>query len=126
VRAGKLNLFKLGQYEGELYLDAMAARSGRRSAGLLSLAAAASGAGLIVLAATSDMRGHARNLTYLEGGVFLPLGTIAGILLLTGESAYEKEWRQYRSGPTGAPTARWSVAPVITPGGFVIAAGANL
>jgi hypothetical protein len=65
-------------------------------------------------------------LTYFEGGLLLPLGTISGILLLSGESAREREWRRYRSGATAAPVARWSVLPVLTRGGFLVAAGASL
>jgi hypothetical protein len=87
VRAGELSAFKLGQYEGELYRDAIVARAGRRSGGLLLLAVGAAGAGLIALAATSDMRGQARFVAYAEGGAFVSLGTIAGILLLTRRSS---------------------------------------
>jgi hypothetical protein len=39
------------------------------------------------------MRGDARTLTYLEGGVLLPVGTILGIILLASASAHERQWR---------------------------------
>jgi hypothetical protein len=124
--AGELSAFKLGQYEGELYRDATAAGSRRRADGFLLLAAGAAGAGLIALAATSDMRGDARFLVYLEGGTFLPFGTVAGILLLSGESAQERQWRLYRTAARPASVVRWSVHPVLTPHGFAFAAGASL
>jgi hypothetical protein len=90
------------------------------------LALAAGGGGLIALAAASDMRGEARVVTYVEGGGFLALGTVAGILQLATESKAEREWRRYRSGTPAAPVARWSVVPVLKPGGFLLAAGASL
>ena len=125
-RAGKLTLFKLGQYEGELYRDALTARANRRSLGFLSFGVGAAGAGLIVLAATSDMRGRARTLTYMEGGAFLPLGTIAGIFLLNSELSQERQWRLYRRGASATPVARWSVLPVLTPHGVLVTAGTSL
>jgi hypothetical protein len=81
---------------------------------------------LIALSATSDLRGEARALTYIEGGVFLPLGTLAGILLLASESPHEREWRRYRTGAAATPVARWSVLPALTPQGFVVTTGLQL
>ena len=126
LRAGKLSHFKLGQYEGELYREAVVARSGRRAGGFLYLGVAAAGAGLIALAATSDLRGEARTVTYVEGAAFLPLGTIAGILMLAGESSHERQWRLYRSGAPSQSVARWSLHPVVTRDGFLFSAGASL
>jgi hypothetical protein len=102
------------------------ARQGRLSSGFLSLGAGAAGAGLIALAATSDMRGDARNLTYAEGGGFLVLGTIAGILLLSSESPSERAWRQYRSAASGRSVARWTLLPVLNSDRLMVAASTSM
>ena len=101
-------------------------RAGRRLGGFISLGAAGAGAGLIALAATSDMRGGARLLTYAEGGVMLAYGTIANILLLSRESDVERQWRLYRTSASAPPVARWSVQPIVTPHGFVLTTAGSL
>lgn len=64
VRAGRMSATRLAQYEGELYTGALGARISRRTTGWMYMGAALAGSGLIVLAATSDMRGAAKELTY--------------------------------------------------------------
>ena len=114
---------RLAQYEGELYADAEISGSRRRMSGWVNLATGVAGAGLIALAATSDMRGAARGLTYLEGAVIMPLGLITGIVELRGQSSNEREWRNYRLGQGAVSPPRLSMAPMLLPSGLFLAGG---
>jgi hypothetical protein len=123
VRAGRMSETRLAQYEGELYAGALGARISRRTGGWMYMGAALAGSGLIVLAATSDMRGAAKELTYVEGAVLTPLCAILGVLRWTNESAREREWRRYRLGQSRAPVARLAVFPSLTAGGMLVVTG---
>jgi hypothetical protein len=81
------------------------------------------GAALIAIAATSDMRGAARDLTYLEGAVIMPVGLITGIVQLRSQSSNEREWRNYRLGEAAVPAPRLSMAPILLPSGLLLAGG---
>ncbi len=125
LRAGQLTERQLARYEGELFADAAISRSQRRYGGWISLGQAAAGAGLIVLAATSDMRGTARTLTYVEGAVLTPFCGISGFVALSSESANEREWQRYRGEYANRTVAQVSVVPVLAPGRMLLVASGN-
>jgi hypothetical protein len=115
VREHRMTEVRLVQYESELYVDALYSRSSRRFEAWTNLGGAFAGAGLIALAAASDMTGAAKAITYLEGAVLTPTCAIASVIGFTSESTNEKEWRRYRSQQPVASIARLTVLPVLTP-----------
>jgi hypothetical protein len=123
VRAHQMTELRMEQYEGELYADAIISRTRRRTGAWANLGGALAGAGLIALAATSDMRGGARAFVYLEGAVLTPVCAISGIVELNHESANEREWRRYRSPKTAAPAARLLVWPLLTRNSALLVTG---
>ena len=125
VRAHHMTEARLAQYEGEVYIDAVHARSSRRLEAWANLGGAFAGAGLIALAAASDMTGAAKGITYLEGAVVMPTCAIASVIGFTSESTNEKEWRRYRSQRPVAPVARLTVLPVLTPDHALLVVGSS-
>jgi hypothetical protein len=125
VRERRMTKLRLAQYEAELYVEALHARNNRRVEAWANLGGALAGAGLITLAATSDMTGSARILTYAEGFVLTPTCAIAGVVGLARESMIEKEWRRYRTEQATASVARLTVVPVLTPGRAVLVVGSS-
>jgi hypothetical protein len=125
VREHRMTEVRLAQYEGELYIDAVHARSSRRFEAWANLGGALAGAGLIALAATSDMTGAAKGITYLEGAVLMPTCAIASVIGFTNESTNEKEWHRYRSQRTVTPVARLTVLPVLTPSYALLVVGSS-
>ncbi|MES1184312.1 MAG: hypothetical protein ABUL60_10880 [Myxococcales bacterium] len=125
VRAHRMTELRLAQYEAELYVEADRARNGRRLQAWANLGGALAGAGLIALAATSNMTGAAKGLTLLEGAVLTPTCAIGGIVGLARESMIEKEWRRYRTEQGTASVARLTVVPVLTPGRAVLMVGSS-
>ena len=108
---------ELARLEAEIELEAELARSARHWEIATSFGVAAGGATLFAFGATSELRGEARELVYIEGGVMLLSGLGLGIHSSLKESASEREWRDYRAGTTRAasPSLRWQVAPVLAP-----------
>jgi hypothetical protein len=125
VRSGHWTSLRLAQYEGELYADAQISAMLRRRVAWASLGAGLAGASMIAIAATSDMRGAARGLTYVEGAVLLPIGTIGGLAALLSPSPNECEWRNYRQPQGVAPMRQLSLLPIPIPGGLLLSAGAR-
>jgi len=122
-RTGNLSEARLAQYEGELYADAQISASLRRLSGWVNFGVGVAGAGLIAIAATSDMRGSARALTYVEGAVIMPAGLITGIVELESQSSNEREWRNYRLGAAAGSPPRLSMAPILLPNGLLLTGG---
>jgi hypothetical protein len=83
---------------------------------------ASAGGALIALGATSKLEGAGRALTYVEGGLFLVIGTVDAIVQLTGESANEREWRLYQADEAKdrAHAVRVSITPVVTRNGAAL------
>jgi hypothetical protein len=125
VRAHRMTEVRLAQYEAELYVEALHARSNRRVEAWANLGGALAGAGLIALAAASDMTGAARGVTYLEGALLTPTCAVGGIVGLARESVTEKEWRRYRAAQGPGSVARLTVVPLLTPGRALLVAGSS-
>ena len=114
---GALNEVELARFEGQLELEAALARSKRRWSAVSSIGGAAAGAGLIVLGATSRLRGPAREVMYYEGGGLFAVETALAIYELSRESLGEREWRAYQAdqAPPRAASLRLQLAPVLAP-----------
>lgn len=125
VREHRMTELRLAQYEGELYVEAVYARNGRRIEAWMNLGGAFAGAGLIALAAASDMTGAARGLTYLEGAVLTPTCAVAAIIGFVQESTIEKEWRRYRAEQSTAPRAQLTLLPVLTQSRALLVVGGS-
>lgn len=113
---GSLTEIELARFEGQLELEAALARSKRRWTAVSSIGGAAAGAGLLVLGATSELRGPARHVMYYEGGGLFAVETAFAIYALSSESVAEQEWRAYRA--KAAPqiaSLQLQVAPVLAP-----------
>jgi hypothetical protein len=81
-----------------------------------SIGGAAAGAGLLVLGATSRLRGPARNVMYYEGGGLLAVETALAIYELSRESLAEREWRAYQSDQAPRTASlRLQLMPVLAP-----------
>ena len=113
---GTLTEVELARFEGQLELEAANARSKRRWSAVSSIGGAAAGAGLMVLGATSRLRGPARDVMYYEGGGLFAVETALAIYELSRESTGEREWRSYRSNEVPRSSAlRLQLAPVLAP-----------
>ncbi len=124
VRLGRMNEVLLARYEGELYSDAVRAYVNRRESGWLFGGGAVGGAGLVAIAATSDLRGDARGLIYAEGGVLSAYCLYASIASFNTESEVERLWRFYRAAqprPASGSTS-WSIVPLAARGSAGLAA----
>ncbi|MES1174820.1 MAG: hypothetical protein ABUL62_10885 [Myxococcales bacterium] len=114
--AGTLTEIELARFEGQLELEAANARSKRRWSAVSSIGGAAAGAGLMVLGATSRLRGPARDVMYYEGGGLFAVETALAIYELSRESTGEREWRQYLANEAPRASAlRLRLAPVLAP-----------
>jgi hypothetical protein len=115
-KAGALDALRLAHYEGELQADADISRKRRIGQGIGGIGTASAGGVLIALGATSKLEGVGRALTYVEGGLFVVVGTLSAIAQLTGESPNEREWRLYQKDQSTdrAPSVRIAIAPVVT------------
>jgi hypothetical protein len=113
---GTLNEIELARFEGQLELEAVNARTKRRWSAVSSIGGAAAGAGLMVLGATSRLRGPARDVMYYEGGGLFAVETALAIYELRRESTGEREWRSYQSKEAPrASSLRFQIAPVLAP-----------
>jgi hypothetical protein len=113
---GALNEIDFARFEAQFELEASQARSKRRWSAVSSIGGAAAGAGLMVLGATSRLRGPARDVMYYEGGGLFAVETAFAIYELSRESRTEREWRDYRSKQApGTSSLRLQLAPVIAP-----------
>jgi hypothetical protein len=115
-RAGALSELELARFEAQLELEAANARAQRRWGGVGNIGVAAAGAGLMVLGATSRLRGPARDVMYYEGGGLFAFGTGFAIYDFARESKTEREWRDYRSATAvQASQLRLELAPNLAP-----------
>ena len=115
-RAGTLNELELARFEAQLELEADNAHRSRILGGVGNIAIGAAGAGLMVLGATSHLRGAARDVMYYEGGGLFAVGTGLAIYDFARESKTEREWREYRSAtPVQASQLRFELVPAIAP-----------
>lgn len=113
---GALTEIELARFEAQLELEASLARSKRRWSAVSSVGGAAAGAGLIVLGATSRLRGPARDVMYYEGGGLFAVETAFAIYALSSESVAEREWRTYQAkAAPHASSLELRVAPVLAP-----------
>lgn len=113
---GQLNEVALARLEGQLELEANVARAHRHWSAVSSFGGAAAGAGLMVLGATSRLRGPARDVMYYEGGGLFAVETALGIWELCHESLREREWRAYQSAEAPRTSAlQLQLAPLLAP-----------
>ncbi|MEO6600672.1 MAG: hypothetical protein ABIQ16_12415 [Polyangiaceae bacterium] len=113
---GALNEIELARFEAQFELEATQARSKRRWSAVSSIGGAAAGAGLMVLGATSRLRGPARDVMYYEGGGLFAVETAFAIYELSRESGTEREWRDYQSKQAARTSSvRLQLAPVLAP-----------
>jgi hypothetical protein len=113
---GAIDAIAIARYEGELRAEAEIARQIRELNGVAFIGTASAGAGVLVLAATSQFKGDARTAAWFWGGALVASGVWQAIANLTGASASERVWRAYQSGARdpGAAIARVTLAPLAT------------
>jgi hypothetical protein len=117
----KLDIFEFARIEGELANEAEMARFNRRLAAFSSFGLVAGGAGLIGLAASSELDGSVEKDAYILGGVVAGVGAIQAVALLIQRTPAERAWKHYSEGGGGffslrpstpsAPRLVWSDAP---------------
>jgi hypothetical protein len=97
----KLDVFEFARIEGELASEAETARFGRRLAAYSSIGLVAGAAGLIGLAASSELDGSVETDAYVLGGVLAGVGAIQTVTLFLTRTPAEKAWQHYAEGGGG-------------------------
>ena len=97
----KLDVFEFARIEGELASEAETARFGRRLAAYSSIGLIAGGAGLIGLAASSELDGSIESDAYVLGGVMMGVGAIQTVALFLTRTPAERAWQHYAEGGGG-------------------------
>jgi hypothetical protein len=114
----KLDVFEFARIEGELASEAEDARFNRRLSAFSSIGLVAGGAGLIGLAASSELDGHIEKDAYILGSVVMGVGAIQTAALLLTRTPAERAWKHYaeggggffsqiRTSPSAAPHLAW-------------------
>ena len=112
----------LARYEGELRAEAAIARQIRLLNGVAFIGTAAAGAGVLVLAATSQFEGDARTSAWFWGGGLLAMSVWQAIVNLARESRSERVWHAYAAGAAnpGAAIARVTITPAVARDAFAL------
>jgi hypothetical protein len=97
----KLDVFEFARIEGELASEAESSRFGRRLAAFSSFGMIAGGAGLIGLAASSELEGAIEKDAFILGGVVVGVGAVQSIALLLTRTPAERAWKHYAEGGSG-------------------------
>lgn len=97
----KLDVFEFARIEGELASEAQSARFARRLAAFSSIGLVAGGAGLIGLAASSELDGEIESDAYVLGGVVAGVGALQTVALLLIGTPAERAWQHYAEGGGG-------------------------
>jgi hypothetical protein len=107
----KLDVFEFARIEGELASEAESARFGRRLSAWSSIGLVAAGAGLIGLAASSELDGSVENDAYILGGVVVGVGALQTVALLLTRTPAERAWQHYAEGGGGFFSQRPPATP---------------
>lgn len=97
----KLDVFEFARIEGELASEAESAGFGRRLAAFSSIGLVAAGAGLVGLAASSELDGSIETDAYVLGSVMAGVGAIQAVALLLVRTPAERAWKHYAEGGGG-------------------------
>jgi hypothetical protein len=97
----ELDVVEFARIEGELASEAQLSRFGRRLSAFSSIGLIASGAGLIGLAASSELDGAIESDAYVLGGVVIGVGAIQTVALLLTRTPAERAWQHYAEGGSG-------------------------
>ncbi|MFZ5891960.1 MAG: hypothetical protein ACOY0T_12970 [Myxococcota bacterium] len=123
-REGRLTVFRLAHYEGELYADALTARSLRLLNGAAYVGLALGGGGVLALSALGDFDSKTRDNGYIAGALVVGLGGISSFITLRSRTPAELVWKRYRSGPIAGSSARLTLTPSLgAQGAGLVAAG---
>jgi hypothetical protein len=108
---------EIGQFEGELRLDAERARFGRQLHIITGFAKLLGGAGIMVATAAATTSQEQEHWGYALGGVVAGLGLLTAIKSMFCRSHAERAWEDYLSGevPEARAAVEVDVVPVVGP-----------
>ncbi len=107
---------ELGQFEGELRLDAERARFGRQMHIVTGFAKMVGGLGIVIATAAATTTQGQEEFGYIAGGVIAGLGLLTAIKSLFCRSSAERAWESYLNGdvPEARASVQVDVAPIIS------------
>jgi hypothetical protein len=108
---------EVGQFEGELRLDAERARFGRQMHIVTGFAKLVGGLGIVVATAAATTTQGQEHFGYIAGGTIAGLGLLTAIKSLFCRSAAERAWESYLNGdvPQARASVQVDVAPIMSP-----------
>ena len=107
----------VGQFEGELRLDAERARFGRGMQTVTGFAKLIGGGAIMVATAAATTNQDQEHFGYALGGVIAGLGLLTAIKSLFCRSHAERAWEDYLAGevPEATAAVQVDVVPAVSP-----------